>query len=69
MILADALILLAHLGHFAQFKRGSQRIKRRPPDRAIAKAAAHDQEAFSFLAGIARALIGDIARGGGALEQ
>ena len=69
MILAHALVLLAHLGDLAQFERGAQRIERRPPDRAVGKAAAHDQEAFGFLARIARALIGDVGGGGGALEQ
>src|SRR4029078_10244243 len=69
VILAHALILLAHLGHLAQIERNAQRVERRPPDRAITKAAPHHDEAFCLLARIARALIGDIGGGGGAVQE
>ena len=69
VILAHALVLLAHLGDLAQIERNPQRVERRPPDRAITKAAPHHDEAFCLLARIARALIGDIGGGRGALEQ
>ena len=69
VILAEALVLLAHLGDLAQVERDAQRVERRTPDRAIAKAAPDHDQAFGLLARIARALIGDIGGGGGALEQ
>jgi hypothetical protein len=69
VILAHALVLLAHVGDLAQFQRQPHGIECGPPHAAVRKAARNDQQAFGLLDGIAGALIGDIGRRGGAVEQ
>ena len=69
MLLAQALVLLPHLGDLAQLERDAQRIERRTPERAIGISACDQDEAFRLLAGIAGALIGDVGGGRRALEQ
>ena len=69
VFLAQALVLLTHVGDLAQLERDAQRVERRPPHRAIGIAATEHQQALGLLAGIAGALIGEIGGGGGALEQ
>ena len=69
VILAQALVLLPHLGDLAQVERDAQRIERRPPHRAIGVGARDHHEALGLLGRVAGALIGDIGRGRGALEQ
>ena len=69
VIAAHPFVLLADVRHLAQFERDAQRIERRTPDRAIGIGARDHHQALGFLAGIGRALIGDIGGGRRALEQ
>jgi hypothetical protein len=69
VILADALVLLAHLGDLAQIERNPQRIERRTPDRAIGIGARDHDQALGLFGGIPGPLIGDIGGGRRALEQ
>ncbi len=69
VLLAQALVLLPHLGDLAQIERAAQRIERGAPARAIHIGARDEEQALGLLAGTAGALVGDIGRGGRALEQ
>ena len=69
MIPAHALVLLAHIGHFAQLERDAQRIECRTPNRAVGVGARDHEQALGPLAGIGGSLIGDVGGGRRALEQ
>ncbi len=69
VLVAQPLILPAHIGDFAQFEREPQRIERRPPDLALAQQRAEKRETVGFLVAIGGALIGDVGRARRAFEQ
>ena len=69
MVLTDAFVLLAHLGHFAQFKRGAQRVQCRTPYRTVGVGARDDDQALGFLPAVTRTLVGDVGSGRCAFEQ
>ena len=69
VILAQALVLLPHLGDLAQIERDAQRVERRTPHRAIGVGAREHHQALGLLGGSSGALIGDIGGGRRALEQ
>ena len=69
VLVAQLLILAADIGDLAQVERQPQAIQRRPPQLALGHRAAEHGQRVGLLAGIAGALIGDIGRGRGALQQ
>ena len=69
VLVAHLLVLAAHIGDFAQVERQPQRIQRRPPQLALGQRPAEHGQRIGLLAGIAGALIGDVGRGRGALQQ
>ena len=68
-LVAQLFVLPADVGDLAQLQRQPQRIERRAPQLAVGHRAAEHGQGFRLLAGIAGALIGDIGRGRGALQQ
>ncbi len=69
MLVAHLFILAAHLGDLAQVERESQRIQRRAPQLAFGHRTAEHGERICLFAGVAGALIGDVGRGRGPLQE
>ena len=69
VLVAQLLILSADIGDLAHVERQPQRIERRPPQFAVGHRPAKHSERIRFLTGIAGALISDVGRRRGALEQ
>ncbi len=69
MIGAQPLVLTAQVGGLAQFERKAHGIERRPPLLAVGQRAAEHRQTVGFEIAVAGALIGDIGRGRGAIEQ
>ena len=69
VLVAHLLIQAAHVGDFAHFERQSERVQRRPPLFALAHHIAEESKAVGLLGPVRGPLIGDVSRGGGALEQ
>ncbi len=69
MLIAQLLIALPHVRHFAQIEREPVRIERRTPQLALREGAAEQHQRVRLLAGITGALIRDVGGGGGALEE
>ena len=69
VLVTHLLVLAAHLGDLAHVERQPQRIQRRTPKLAVGHRPAQHRQRIRLLGRIAGALIGDIGRGRGALEQ
>ena len=69
VLFAQSFVLAAHVGDFAHFERQPQRVERRPPDFALRQHVAEKRKAVRLFGAARGALIGDIGRRGGALEQ
>ena len=69
MLVAQRLVGLADVGDLAQVEREPVGVERRTIHLALAKGAAEQRQRVGLLAGIAGALIADIGRGRGALEE
>ena len=68
-MIAQPLVLAAHIGGLANVEREPQRVERRPPQLALAHHVAEKREAVRLFVAVGGALIGDVGRGRGALEQ
>ena len=66
---AHLLVLAADLGDLAQVERQPQAIQRRTPQLAVGHRPADHRQRIGFLGLIAGALVGDVGRRRGALEQ
>ncbi len=69
VFVAQFLVLAAHVGDFAQVEREPQAIQRRTPQLAVGHRLAKHGERIGLLARIAGALIRDVGRGRGPLQQ
>ena len=69
MLHADAFVLRAHIGDLAQLQRQPQRVERGTPHLTLGQNIAELGEAIGFDAVVARAPVGDVRGGGGALQQ
>ena len=69
VLVAQLLVLAAHIGDLAHVERQPQRIQRRTPQLAVGHRAAEHGQRVRLFAGIAGALIGDVGGGRGALQQ
>ena len=69
VIVAQLLILRAHVGDLAQLERQPQRVERRAPHLPGGKRLAEHGERIGFVLRVAGALIGDIGRRRGALPE
>ena len=69
VLVAQPLVLAAHIGGLANVERKPQRIERRPPQLPLAHDVAEERQAVGFLIAVGGTLIGDVGRGRGALEQ
>ena len=63
------LVLAAQIGALAQFEREPHGVERRTPSFAVGERLAEQRQAVGFKVAVGRALVGDIGRGGGAIEQ
>ena len=69
VLAAQAFILAAQIGGLADLEREPHRIERAAPLLAVGERAAEHAETVGLLAAVLRALIGDVSRGRGAIEQ
>ena len=69
VLVAQPLVLAAHIGGLANVERKPQRVERRPPQLPLAHDVAEKREAVGLLVAVGGALISDVGRGRGALEQ
>ncbi len=67
VLIAQALILAAHVGLLAHFERQPQRVERRPPLLALAQQRAEERKLVGLAVLVGHPLIGDIGRGRGAV--
>ena len=69
MVLAHALILLAHVRDLAQIERDAHGIERRTPELAVSIAAPDHEQRLGLLGRRARAQVADIGGGRSALDE
>src|SRR5579862_2885488 len=69
VLLAQPLVLAAHIGHLAQLKREPQGVERRAPLLPLAQRIAEKREAVRLLGAAGGTLVGDVGGGRRALEQ
>ena len=69
VLVAQLLILAADVGDLAQVERQPQRIQRRPPHLAVGERPAEHGQRIGLVLRVAGALIGDVGRGRGALQE
>ncbi len=70
VVLAQALVLLPHVGDLAHVERDPQRVERRAPQGTVGIAARDHHQAVRLLGGVAgAALVGDVSGGSGALQE
>ena len=69
VLVAHFFILAADVGDLAHIERQPQAIQRRPPQLAFGQRTAEHGERLRLVAGIAGALVGDVGRGRGALQE